>query len=78
MVDGRSANIMPETGSFALDRRSIGKVNLSLDLCQDFMGIVMGHASFPFHISQQLLPNLEGRPISGEKFIKMRQVLFHI
>ena len=40
----RSANIMPETGSFALDRRSIGKVNLSLDLCQDFMGIVMGHA----------------------------------
>ena len=52
MVDGRSVNIMLEKSSFVLDRRSIGKVTLSLDLCPDFIGIVRGgHASFLFHIS---------------------------
>ena len=33
---------------------------LSLDLCPDFMGSVVGQASFLIHISQQLLPILEG------------------
>ena len=53
MVDGRSVNIMLEKSSFVLDRRSIGKVTLSLDLCPDFIGIVRGggHGSFLFHIS---------------------------
>ena len=32
----------------------------SLDLYADFMGSVVGQASFLFHISQELLPILEG------------------
>ena len=42
MVDGRNVNIMLEESSFVLDRRSIGMVTLSLDLCPDFIGIVRG------------------------------------
>ena len=33
---------------------------MSLDLYSDFMGSVVGQASFLFHISQQFLPTLEG------------------
>lgn len=54
MVDGRSVNIMLEKSSFVLDRRSIGKVTLSLDLCPDFIGIVRGgtpHFYFTFLIN---------------------------
>ena len=61
MVDGRSVSIVLETSLFALDRRSKGrpKLTLSLDLCPALMGIVVGHASFLFHISQQFSPNLK-------------------
>ena len=62
MVDGRSVSIVLETSSFALDRRSKGrpKLTLSLGLCPDLMGIVVGHASFLFYFSQQFSPNSEG------------------
>ena len=38
---------------------------MSLDLCPEFMGDVLGQSSILFQISQQLLPMLEG--ISVEK-----------
>ena len=47
---------------------------MSLDLCPEFMGDVLGQSSFLFQISQQLLPMLEG--ISVEK-IEVK-ISFHI
>ena len=32
----------------------------SLDLCPDFMGSVVGQATFPFHISQKIQPIIVG------------------
>ena len=60
-------SIVLETSLFALNRRGKGrpKLTLSLDLCPDLMGIVVGHTSFLLHISQQFSPNLEG--ISAKK-----------
>ena len=43
---------------------------LSLDPCPDFMGSVVGQASFLFHMSQHFLPNLEG--ISVTETSKLR------
>ena len=42
---------------YLLDKAS---TTYSLDLYADFMGSVVGQASFLFHISQQFLPILEG------------------
>ena len=45
---------------------SKASTTLSLDLCPACTGDVVGQASFPFLISQQALPILEGIKISGE------------
>ena len=47
---------------------------LSLDFCPDFMGNMVGQASFLFHISTQFLPHLEG--ISVKKS-KLRGGMYH-
>ena len=40
---------------------------LGLDLCPDFMEIVVGQVSFPFHISQKFKPILVGIRVENSK-----------
>ena len=56
----------PSLSVYMLTNRKSSKASttLSLDLCPDFMGIVVGQASFLIHIVQNFSAILEG--ISGE------------
>ena len=74
---GMVSDLKPQTkrqcmAFFKAHSKSVGhrwaSTTLSLDLSSEFMGSVVGQASFLFHISKQTMPILEGMSFKKSQF----------